>query len=170
MYGEITAALGGLDFFVANAGIWPERDVPLAEMPASRWAETLRANLDGVYLTTRGALQVHAARAVDRPGLEHGRPARRGLPRRLCGDQGRRCIALTKSLAIECAPDITVNCCAPGWIDTDMAAGVLTPEYRARVESSIPLGRIATAGRRGLARSSSSRARWPATSPARSST
>ena len=38
-----------------------------------------------------------------------------------------------------------MNCCAPGWIDTDMSAGVLTPEYRAKVESSIPLGRIATA-------------------------
>ncbi len=150
MYGEIVAALGGLDVFVANAGIWPERDVPLAEMPASRWSETLRANLDGVYLTTRGALRVmrpggsmvlvsstagqrgeafHADYAVTKGGL----------------------IALTKSLAIECAPDITVNCCAPGWIDTDMTAGVLTPEYRARVESSIPLGRIATRGRRGLA-------------------
>jgi len=144
MYGETTAALGGLDVFVANAGIWPERDVPLSEMPAARWAETLRANLDGVYLTTRGALQVmrpggsvvlvsstagqrgeafHADYAVTKGGL----------------------LALTKSLAIECAPAITVNCCAPGWIDTDMAAGVLTPEYRAKVESSIPLGRIATA-------------------------
>ena len=131
MYGEIVAALGGLDIFVANAGIWPERDVPLAEMPASRWAETLRANLDGVYLTTRGALQLlrpggsvvlvsstagqrgeafHADYAVTKGGL----------------------IALTKSLAIECAPDITVNCCAPGWVDTDMSAGVLDARSTAR--------------------------------------
>lgn len=144
MYDAVTAALGGLDIFVGNAGIWPERDVPLAEMPPSRWAETLRANLDGVYLTTRGALRVmrpggsvvlvsstagqrgeafHADYAVTKGGL----------------------IALTKSLAIECAPDITVNCCAPGWIDTDMTTGVLTPEYRARVEATIPLRRIASA-------------------------
>lgn len=144
MFAAIADGMGGLDVFVANAGIWPERGVPLAEMPPSRWADTLRANLDGVYLTTRGALQVlrpggsvvlvsstagqrgeafHADYAVTKGGL----------------------IALTKSLAIECAPDITVNCCAPGWIETDMSAGVLTPEYRARVESTIPLGRIATA-------------------------
>lgn len=144
MFAAIATELGGLDVFVANAGIWPEQDVPLAEMPASRWAATLRANLDGVYLTTRGALQVlrpggsivlvsstagqrgeafHADYAVTKGGL----------------------LSLTKSLAIECAPGITVNCCAPGWIDTDMSAGVLTPEYRARVESSIPLARIATA-------------------------
>ena len=31
-------------------------------------------------------------------------------------------IALTKSLAIEYAPDITVNCLAPGWVDTEMSA------------------------------------------------
>jgi 3-oxoacyl-[acyl-carrier protein] reductase len=144
MFSTIVEALGGLDIFVANAGIWPEPDVPLAEMPAARWAETMRANLDGVYLTTRGALQLlrpggsvvlvsstagqrgeafHADYAVTKGGL----------------------LALTKSLAIECAPEITVNCCAPGWIDTDMSAGVLTPEYRARVESTIPLRRIATA-------------------------
>ena len=144
MFSEITSGLGGLDIFIANAGIWPERDVPLAEMPSSRWAATIRANLDGVYVTTRAALQVlrpggsvvlvsstagqrgeayHADYAVTKGGL----------------------LALTKSLALECAPDITVNCCAPGWIDTDMTAGVLTPEYRAKVESSIPLGRIATA-------------------------
>lgn len=144
MFTTIAETFGGLDVFVANAGIWPEQDVPLAEMPAARWAETIRANLDGVYLTTRGALQLlrpggsvvlvsstagqrgeafHADYAVTKGGL----------------------LALTKSLAIECAPGITVNCCAPGWIDTDMSAGVLTPEYRAKVESTIPLRRIATA-------------------------
>ena len=143
MYSAIAEGLGRLDVFVANAGIWPEQDVPLVDMPASRWAETMRANLDGVYLTTRGALRLlgpggsvvlvsstagqrgeafHADYAVTKGGL----------------------LALTKSLAIECAPGVTVNCCAPGWIDTDMSAGVLTPEYRASVEATIPLRRIAT--------------------------
>jgi 3-oxoacyl-[acyl-carrier protein] reductase len=57
-------------------------------------------------------------------------------------------IAFTKSLAIELAPRrITVNCVAPGWVDTEMAA----PSYRRAagqgkraIEATIPLGRVAS--------------------------
>lgn len=168
MFGEIEAGLGGLDVFIANAGIWPEQDVPLAEMPASRWSETLRVNLDGVYLTARGALRML------RPGgaivLVSSTAGQRGEAYHAdyAATKGAL-IALTKSLAIECAPDITVNCCAPGWIDTDMAAGVLTPEYRARVESGIPSSG-SRARRMWPGPSCSSRARRRGTSPARCST
>jgi 3-oxoacyl-[acyl-carrier protein] reductase len=54
-------------------------------------------------------------------------------------------IALTKSLAVECAPDILVNCIAPGWVDTEMSAPAFDPENRERIRRSIPLQRIATA-------------------------
>jgi 3-oxoacyl-[acyl-carrier protein] reductase len=144
MYAEIGAALGGLDVFVANAGIWPEADVALADMPTSRWSETLRINLDGVYQTTRAALR------VIRPGgsvvLVSSTAGQRGeaFHADYAATKGAL-ISLTKSLAVECAPHITVNCCAPGWIDTDMCAGVLTPAYRAKVEGTIPLRRIASA-------------------------
>jgi 3-oxoacyl-[acyl-carrier protein] reductase len=52
---------------------------------------------------------------------------------------------MTKSLAVELAPALTVNCVAPGWIDTDMAAGVLQGEYRRQVERAIPVRRVASA-------------------------
>ncbi|HUC41066.1 MAG TPA: SDR family oxidoreductase, partial [Gemmatimonadales bacterium] len=54
-------------------------------------------------------------------------------------------IALTKSLAVELAPKITVNCVAPGWVDTEMAAKPYAGEGRAKIESTIPLRRVASA-------------------------
>ena len=36
-------------------------------------------------------------------------------------------ISLTKSLAVEYASALTVNCVAPGWVDTEMSAGAFTP-------------------------------------------
>ena len=136
--------LGGLDHFVANAGVWPTDEVPLPAMPDARWRETLRVNLDGVFVTTRAAL-----RAL-RPGgsvvLVSSTAAQRGeaFHADYAASKGAL-VSLTKSLAVECAPGVRVNCVAPGWIDTEMSAGALRSDARARIEASIPLGRIATA-------------------------
>lgn len=144
MFATIGQSLGPLDVFVANAGIWPEEDVALADLSLGRWRETMAANLDGVFLTTRAAL-----RSL-RPGgsvvLVASTAGQRGeaFHADYAATKGAL-IAVTKSLAVECAPARTVNCVAPGWIDTEMCAGVLTPDYRGRVEAGIPLGRIATA-------------------------
>src|SRR2546425_12754584 len=52
---------------------------------------------------------------------------------------------LTKSLAVEAAPDgVLVNCVAPGWVDTDMAAPALKGAGMEAVLATIPLGRLGT--------------------------
>jgi len=56
-------------------------------------------------------------------------------------------IALTKSLAVELAPGITVNCVAPGWVDTEMSQEPYQRESgkgKRAIERTIPLGRVAS--------------------------
>jgi 3-oxoacyl-[acyl-carrier protein] reductase len=138
-------ALGGLDIFVGNAGVWPAEEVPLAEMDEQRWMRTMRENVDSIFYTTRAVVRVIA---------DHGRIV---LVSSTAGQRGEAyhadygtskgaVISLTKSLAVELGVrDVTVNSVAPGWVDTEMVAGALTQDVRARVDAAIPLGRIATA-------------------------
>ena len=126
---------------VANAGTWPPEDVPLAELGVERWRATLAANLDAVFLSTRAALGLMG------PGgcvvIVSSTAGQRGeaFHADYAATKGAL-IALTKSLAIECAPDIRVNCVAPGWVDTDMSVPAFEGEGRERVRQTIPLRRI----------------------------
>ena len=135
---------GRLDIFVANAGVWPSEEIALSDMPVARWRRTMAANLDSVFLSARAAL------GVMRPG---GRVV---IVSSTAGQRGEAfhadyaatkgaLIALTKSLAVEYAPAIVVNCIAPGWVDTDMSTPAYTEDNRERIRQSIPLQRIATA-------------------------
>lgn len=135
---------GALDILVANAGIWPVEDTALRDMSPARWRSTMAANLDSVFHTVRAALG-----AMDHGGsvvLVSSTAGQRGeaMHADYAATKGAL-IALTKSLAIECAPDITVNCVAPGWVDTDMSASAYAGDGRERIARSIPLRRIASA-------------------------
>jgi 3-oxoacyl-[acyl-carrier protein] reductase len=144
MVARVAETFGRLDIFVANAGVWPPEDIPLARLTAERWRDTMAANLDAVYHSTRAALGLMG------PG------GRIVLVSSTAGQRGEAghadyaatkgaLIALTKSLAVECAPDILVNCVAPGWVDTEMAAPAFGGDAKSRIAAAIPLGRIPTA-------------------------
>lgn len=136
---------GGLDFVVVNHGIWPVEDVAIADMDEDRWRRTVQVNLDGAFYVCR-----EAARRL----RDHGRIVLVGST---AGQRGEAfhgdyaatkgaLISLVKGFCVELAPrDITVNCVAPGWIDTEMAAPALQGSERERVEKGIPLGRVASA-------------------------
>ncbi len=139
-------ARNGLDLLAVNHGIWPPTPQPVAAMTAEQWERTRRANLDSVFFVTRAAI----------PHLPEG--ACIVLVASTAGQRGEAfhadyaatkgaIISFTKSLAVELAPRITVNCVAPGWVDTEMSAvpyGADGGEGRRAIERTIPLGRVAT--------------------------
>jgi 3-oxoacyl-[acyl-carrier protein] reductase len=140
------AAQRGLDLLVVNHGIWPPTPQAVAAMTAEQWERTRRANLDSVFFVTRAAI----------PRLPDG--GRIVLVASTAGQRGEAfhadyaatkgaVISFTKSLAVELAPRITVNCVAPGWVDTEMSAvpyGANGGEGRRAIERTIPMGRVAT--------------------------
>jgi 3-oxoacyl-[acyl-carrier protein] reductase len=137
--------LGGLDLFVANAGIWPAEDVGVAEMEDVRWSRTMRENVDSIFYTTRAVARVitDGGRIV----FVSSTAGQRGEA--FHADYGASkgaVISFTKSLAVELASrDVTVNSVAPGWVDTEMVAGAMAAEGRGRINAGIPLGRVASA-------------------------
>ncbi len=138
---ECVDALGPLDCFVGNAGIWPVEEVPLERLDDARWRRTMGANLDAIFYTTRAALR--AMRPGGRVVLVSSTAGQRGeaFHADYAATKGAL-ISLVKSLAVECGPGITVNAVAPGWVDTEMSAPALTDEARTRIASAIPVGRI----------------------------
>jgi 3-oxoacyl-[acyl-carrier protein] reductase len=142
---RVVGDLGGLDHFVSNAGVWPPDDVPLTRMDDGQWRSTLAANLDAVFYGCRAALRV--LRPDGSIVIVSSTAGQRGeaFHADYAATKGA-VIALTKSLAVEAAPAIRVNCVAPGWTDTEMCAGSFAADGgagRARIEAGIPLRRVA---------------------------
>jgi 3-oxoacyl-[acyl-carrier protein] reductase len=144
MAAEVARAFGRLDIFVANVGVWPPDDVPLGRLPPERWRATMAANLDAVFHSTRAALGLMGAGG--RVVLVSSTAGQRGEAGHAdyAATKGAL-IALTKSLAMEYAPGILVNCVAPGWVDTDMAAPAFGGGEKERIAGTIPLRRIPSA-------------------------
>lgn len=145
LFERMDRELGGVDLFVGNAGIWPPDDVPIAAMEESQWRQTVEANLTSIFYTVRLA----ARRITDggRIVLVSSTAGQRGEAGHAdyAATKGA-VISLTKGVAVELAPrDVTVNCVAPGWIDTEMVARPMAAEGRDAIERAIPLGRVASA-------------------------
>jgi len=134
---------GALDVFVGNAGIWNADPCPVSDLEPGEWQRMMEANLTSAYLTTRAAIRRMGAGG--RVVLITSTAAQRGEAGHAHYAASKGALqAFVKSLAVEVGPrGITVNAVAPGWVDTDMSAGVLKGQYRERVCAEIPMRRIA---------------------------
>jgi 3-oxoacyl-[acyl-carrier protein] reductase len=143
------AEAGDLDACAAVAGVWPREDVPVWELPLSRWEDTLRANLTITFLTARGFL-----RQVERRG--HGSLVLVGSTAGLVGEAGHSDYAAAKSAIlgglllslkneiVRIAPLGRVNAVAPGWTASPMTRAELDdPELVRRVTRTMPLRKVA---------------------------
>lgn len=146
-------AFGRLDVLVANHGVWPPMDAPIAELADAQWRRTLAINLDAVF----GMVQAAVAQMDRQP--KHGSEATGHivLISSTAGQRGEAnhadyavtkggLISLTKSLSSELAPrGIRVNCVAPGWVATEMSASSIDhPELGPKIAAGIPVGRVAS--------------------------
>ncbi|QQS45027.1 MAG: SDR family oxidoreductase [Acidobacteriota bacterium] len=136
-----------LDVVVANAGVWPASDAPVTELPDEQWEDTMRINLNGVYYVCReGARVMVSGGSIVTVSSTAGQRGEAGHSD-YAASKGA-VISFTKSLATELGPrNVRVNCVAPGWIDTDMAADALRHDEQSlrRITEAIPLRRVATA-------------------------
>jgi len=138
---EAIGHLGGLDVVVNNAGILLEQ--PLLETSAGDFDRVIGVNLRGTFLVGREAIRHMVGSGGGRVINIASDLGYLGRERNSAYCASKAGVgALTRTWALEFAPDILVNAIAPGPVDTDMlGADVMSDEQRAK-EGDIPIGRI----------------------------
>jgi 3-oxoacyl-[acyl-carrier protein] reductase len=135
------AAMGSLDILVNNAGL--TRDGLFLRMKDEDWDNVLAVNLTAGFLLARAALRGMMKR-------RHGRIIGITSVVGVTGNAGQGnyaaskagMIGMSKSLAAEVASrTITVNCIAPGFIETAMSAE-LNDKQKEGILASVPMGRL----------------------------
>ncbi|MCH7937543.1 MAG: 3-oxoacyl-[acyl-carrier-protein] reductase [Proteobacteria bacterium] len=138
---DAEAALGGIDILVNNAGL--TRDQLAVRMSDEDWQTVLDLNLTAAFRLSRGCLRGMMKKRWGRiisvtsivgvtgnPGQANYAASKAAL------------IGMSKSLAQEVAGrNITVNCVAPGFIDTPMTES-LSDEQKRNLTARIPAGRL----------------------------
>lgn len=141
---EATGRWGGLDIWVNNAARLMVK--PLVDTDDGDWHGLLAANLHGYFYGSRAAARVMYGQGRGRivnvtsasdilyvANLGAYATAKGGV------------VALSKNLALEAAEHgVTVNCVAPGAIDTPLNATAWTDDVRRIYADRIPLGRVGT--------------------------
>lgn len=141
---QTSRVLGGPDVLVCNAGIAQQK--LFTDLTDEDWRRMMSVDLDGVFYACRAVL----------PGMIHRKYGRILCISSMWGQTGGSCevhysaakagvIGLCRALAKEEGPSgITVNCVAPGVIDTDMMSS-FSEEDRAALAEETPVGRLGNA-------------------------
>ena len=144
MIADIEKEFGKLDILVNNAGI--TRDNLLMRMKEEEWDEIMQVNLKSVFRASkavlRGMMKQRSGRIINITSVV-GAMGNAGQANYAAAKAGL--IGFSKSVAREVGSrGITVNCIAPGFIDTDMTRA-LPEEVRKTFEAQTALGRFGDA-------------------------
>ncbi len=143
MFSQIKATFGGVDVLVNNAGIAGQK--LFTDITSDEWDRMFAVNVKGIFNCTKASL----------PYMINKKDGRIINISSMWGITGASCevhysaskaavIGLTKALALEVGPsNITVNCIAPGLIDTEMN-GKLDEATISELVEATPLQRIGT--------------------------
>ena len=137
----VAAEFGPVAILVNNAGV--TRDNLLARMKDEEWDDIQATNLKSVFVLSRavlrGMMKARAGRIVNVTSVvgHTGNPGQANYAAAKAGILG-----FSKSLAREVGSrNITVNCVAPGFIETDMTRALAEEQVKRLVEG-VPLGRL----------------------------
>jgi acetoacetyl-CoA reductase len=137
----VTSELGPIEVLVNNAGI--TRDGFFHRMNGEQWSDVIRVNMDSLFNMTRqvieGMREREWGRIINISSI-NGQKGQVGQTNYSAAKAGM--IGFTKALALENAKKgVTVNCIAPGYIDTEMVQSV--PEHVLQgIVAQIPVGRL----------------------------
>jgi acetoacetyl-CoA reductase len=141
---EVLAAHGRIDYLVNNAGITVDKTV--RKLTVEDWHAVLRTNLSGAFYMTKAVLEHMLQRGSGRIvniSSVIGKTGNIGQANYSASKAGL--FGFSKSLALETArKGITVNCVAPGFIETDMFAAI-PKEVVDKILTTIPVGRLGQA-------------------------
>jgi NAD(P)-dependent dehydrogenase (short-subunit alcohol dehydrogenase family) len=139
---EAAAALDGIDLLVNNAGLMST--APFLEMTPDEWGRIIDTNLTGYFLVGQAVARRMAAADGGSIVMVSSTRQVQSWPGSVayCSSKGGISM-LVRSMALELAPHrIRVNSIAPGTFVTDLNRHyLLEPEFRAKREATIPLGR-----------------------------
>ena len=140
-YDKTISAFGGVDILINNVGV--TKDTLLMKMKDEDWDEVINTNLKSVFKLSRSVIRKmmknRYGRIINISSVV-GHTGNAGQTNYTAAKAGMS--GFTKSLAQEVGSrGVTVNCVAPGFIDTDMTRS-LPDDYKNQLLSKIPLARL----------------------------
>jgi len=141
-FSDLDDLWGGLDILINNAGISMRHE--FLDIPPEEWRRVVDVNLNGVFYVAQAAarrmLQAGSGVIINMGSTN----ALLGYPFYADYNASKAgVIELTRSMALELAPDVRVVAVCPGYVMTPMQEAEYTPQMLAEVNRKIPLGRHA---------------------------